>query len=62
MKQIVRFDGDNFEDVLAIVPGYVRCKKCKIELHIFIPFVGDKTIRKDCFIILNDNKIEIEYD
>jgi hypothetical protein len=63
MNKIVHFTGENFADVLEIVPGYVRCKRSGIlELHIFIPFVGDKSITNSCYIVNNNNIIQVNYD
>ena len=55
----VKFDGDNFEEVLKIIPGYIRCRQRKLELHIFIPFRGDTLIKDTCVIFKFGNDIRI---
>lgn len=58
----VHFDGNNFEKVLELFPGYVSVKKNTMKLHIFIPFEGDITVKDTCFITSLNGKITIEYD
>lgn len=62
MKQVVHFTGDNYSDVLNIVPGYVRCNRHYLRLHIFIPMEGDIALTSDCYIINDNNKIEVVYE
>ena len=61
-NKFVHFNGENYEEVLTIVSGYIRCKKHEIELHVFNPLKGDIAIRRNCHIINSNNEIKIIYD
>lgn len=60
--KLIHFTGDNYEEVLAVIPGYIRCKRYKIEFHIFVPFKGDLLIKKSCYIIITNNETKVVYD
>lgn len=59
MRKLVYFNGENYADVLDVVSGYVRCKNNTVKLHIFVPFKGDIVVSNNCYIINNNDNIEI---